>query len=97
MLLGDLGLGALADSPVGLLPDHARRAIAMGRRLLCPPEILLLDEPTRGLSDQAATRLVALTDGARRDGVAVLVTGSPDDPMQGIADETLDLQDGTIR
>ncbi|HWV86289.1 MAG TPA: ATP-binding cassette domain-containing protein [Capillimicrobium sp.] len=95
-LLDALGLAELASTPVGLLPAHARRAVAVGRRLLAPPAVLLLDEPTAGLAAPAAAHVVELLDAARRRGTALLATGAPGGALDDTADHTLDLTDGAI-
>ena len=96
-LLDRLGLAALATTPVGLLPAHARRAIAVGRSLLCPTRVLLLDEPTHGLHDGAGEHLVELVDDARRTGAAILATARHGDAIEALADHTLDLDHGAWR
>lgn len=96
-LLERIGLAALATTPVGLLPAHARRAIAVGRSLLSPTAVLLLDEPTHGLPDRAGEHLVGLMDHARRTGTAVLATARQRDSIETLADHILDLDHGVLR
>ncbi|MGB0557347.1 MAG: ABC transporter ATP-binding protein, partial [Paracoccaceae bacterium] len=46
---------------------------AVARALLTQPDLILLDEPTAGLSPKAASELFALIRDLARDGVAVLI------------------------
>lgn len=56
-----LGLDAVADRPVGLLPLGSGRLVEIGRALATGPRVVLLDEPTSGLdaheSEQVASTL----------------------------------------
>jgi len=49
-LLIDLGLGDFADEPVSAIGYGQQRQLEIALALSCDPEILLLDEPTAGLS-----------------------------------------------
>lgn len=96
VLLDGLGLSRLIDMPVGLLPAPARRAVAVGRALLCPPGVLLLDEPALGLDARAQAQIAELLEGARGAGRGVLATTAPGEPLEALADHTLTLDRGRI-
>ncbi|SRR6266540_1432478 len=49
-LLGSLGLRDQAEVTAGELSHGARKQVELGIALACDPEILLLDEPTAGMS-----------------------------------------------
>ncbi|MCZ7631162.1 MAG: ABC transporter ATP-binding protein [Microthrixaceae bacterium] len=51
LILERLGLGGLADVPVGSLPTGQARLVELGRALGARPSVLLLDEPASGLDD----------------------------------------------
>ena len=55
--LGSLGLSARADEPAGTLPHGDQRLLEIAMAVAQEPDVLLLDEPTQGLSpeDTSAT------------------------------------------
>jgi branched-chain amino acid transport system ATP-binding protein len=53
-----LGLSALADTPAGLLSHGDQRLLEVAMALAQRPEVLLLDEPTQGLSVEETARTV---------------------------------------
>jgi branched-chain amino acid transport system ATP-binding protein len=53
-----LGLGPLADQPAGLLSHGDQRLLEIAMALAQAPRVLLLDEPTQGLSVQETARAV---------------------------------------
>jgi branched-chain amino acid transport system ATP-binding protein len=60
-LLGSLGLRGNAHAIAGALSHGAQKQVELGIALACDPEILLLDEPTAGMSaaeTHSAVRLI---------------------------------------
>jgi ABC-type multidrug transport system ATPase subunit len=49
----ELALGSFAEKPVERYSSGMRARLALGRALLGHPEVILLDEPTRSLDDDA--------------------------------------------
>ena len=54
-----LGLTAVADRPVGLLPLGTGRLVEIGRALATGPRVVLLDEPTSGLDAHESEHVAA--------------------------------------
>jgi branched-chain amino acid transport system ATP-binding protein len=59
-LLADVGLLEYAGTPAGLLPYGRKRALEIATTLALDPEMLLLDEPTAGMTHEDVDRIAAL-------------------------------------
>ncbi len=74
-LLDRFGLGDYADQPVNELPGGVRKLIDIAMALACRPRVLLLDEPTSGVSSEEKfplmDRVMAALEG--EDAAAIFV------------------------
>jgi branched-chain amino acid transport system ATP-binding protein len=59
-LLDDVGLSEFVDVPAGQLSYGRKRALEIATTLALDPEMLLLDEPTAGMTHDDVDRIVAL-------------------------------------
>ncbi|MGF1658776.1 MAG: ABC transporter ATP-binding protein [Rubrimonas sp.] len=57
----------------GRLSGGQRQMVAMGRALMLDPKLLLLDEPTAGLSPKYMERIFEIVRDVRRAGVSILL------------------------
>lgn len=95
-MLDTLGLSALADRhPYDLSGGEMQRA-ALGKLLLLSPDILLLDEPTKGLDAVARDALAALFRSLRDEGRTLLLVTHDVEFAAGLADRCSLLFDGGI-
>lgn len=92
-LLGRLGLAGQTDAPVSSLSGGEQQRVAIARALATAPQVLLADEPT-GAVDEQATREIAqrFADLAHDDGLLVLVA-THDPVVAGYADVVLRIRD----
>jgi branched-chain amino acid transport system ATP-binding protein len=72
-ILTSVGLGDLADRQAMALPYGQKRALEIGLTLALRPTLLLLDEPTAGLSLEDVARVVEPIRRIARDRTVVLV------------------------
>ncbi len=72
-ILTSVGLGDLADRQAMALPYGQKRALEIGLTLALRPKLLLLDEPTAGLSLEDVARVVEPIRRIARDRTVVLV------------------------
>lgn len=73
-MLDLLGLSGLGDEPIESLSLGKGRLVEVGRALMGRPRLLLLDEPSSGLSrDETATLAATLRDVQREQGFAILL------------------------
>ena len=79
----------------GLSGGNQQKCI-IGRWLLTRPDILLLDDPTRGIDVGAKAELYALIDRLCRDGVGVILTSSELPELLALADRIIVLAEGRL-
>lgn len=72
-LLERLGLGEVAGESVSALSYGRRRRVEIARAIAAQPTVLLLDEPTAGMTPAEAKEIGELIRSTSRDGLAVLL------------------------
>jgi sulfate-transporting ATPase len=72
-IIEHLGLQAVASTRAELLPTGTARLVEVGRALATQPRVLLLDEPSSGLSAAETDTFAALLRGLAATGTAILV------------------------
>ncbi|MCU1454551.1 MAG: branched-chain amino acid transporter ATPase [Acidimicrobiales bacterium] len=79
---------------VGLLSGGQRQMVAMGRALMTSPAVLLLDEPSAGLSPKNQDEVFARVDQVKRAGVSVVMVEQNARKCLQIADTAFVLDQG---
>ncbi len=96
-LLHDVGLASEADSIGGTLSYGFQKQLELGIALASDPEILLLDEPTAGMSPQETSDTIALVKRlAEERGLALLFTEHDMEVVFDIADKITVLHQGVV-
>ena len=94
-LLDDVGLTEYADTPAGLLSYGRKRALEIATTLALDPQMLLLDEPTAGMTHEDVERIVALVRRVRT-GRTVLMVEHNLSVVQGLSDTITVLARGQV-
>jgi ABC-type branched-subunit amino acid transport system ATPase component len=72
-IIQHLGLQAVAETRTELLPTGTARLVEVARALATQPRVLLLDEPSSGLSASETDTFATLLRGLASTGIAILV------------------------
>ena len=95
VLLADVGLSELADSPANLLSYGHKRALELATTLALDPRVMLLDEPTAGMTHMDVDRIVALIRRIRA-GRTIVVVEHNLSVVAGLCDTVTVLTRGTV-
>jgi len=78
------------------LSGGQQQMLALGRALMQNPSIMLLDEPSLGLSPKLQKELFAMIKKLKQDGISILIVEQNAKKAIEIADKTYLLEDGRI-
>ena len=95
--MADLGLAGLAGRHPLDLSVGQRERVALAAILVAEPGVILLDEPTRGMDPEGASRLAALLRRHADAGAAVMVATHDPGFAAAVADREVVLTDGVLR
>ena len=84
------------EQPVGQLSGGNQQKVLMGRWLLRGPEVLLLDEPTRGIDVAAKFAVYHLIDDLARQGKGIVVVSSEVEELMLLCDRIAVLSAGRL-
>ncbi|ONI71335.1 sugar ABC transporter ATP-binding protein [Actinosynnema sp. ALI-1.44] len=85
---------ASVRDPVSALSGGNQQKVVLGRMLLTEPELLLLDEPTRGVDVGAKAEIYQLLGQAAQRGMGVLLASSELAELVGVCDRVVVLRGG---
>jgi ABC-type sugar transport system ATPase subunit len=91
-----LGIKAALDAPARTLSGGNQQKVVLGKWMVRPPRLLLLDEPTRGVDVAAKAEIHRQLREAARRGIAMLVSSSEYDELLELCDRILVLFRGQI-
>src|SRR5207245_1685979 len=78
------------------LSGGEQQMVAIGRALMAKPKMLLLDEPSLGLSPIAFEKVISAIEKINREGVAVLLAEQSSERAMEISDRTYVLENGRV-
>lgn len=85
-----------AELPVTSLSGGNQQKVVLGKALMTGPEVVLLDEPTRGIDVGAKSDVYHLVGTLAQQGLAVMFSSSELDEVMALADRILVMADGKI-
>ena len=81
---------------VGTLSGGNQQKVVLGKWLAQEPQILLLDEPTRGIDIAAKTDFYKVLGTLARDGVGILIGSLDDSELLDVCHRIVVLRDGKV-
>ena len=84
------------DIPVKQLSGGNQQKVVLGKWLMTCPEVLFLDEPTRGIDVGAKAEIHTLTAELADEGVAIVLVSSELPEILGMSDRVIVLHEGRI-
>jgi putative ABC transport system ATP-binding protein len=94
-ILGELGMGPRLRRRPGELSPGDRQRVALARACACGPDLLLVDEPTRGLDAPSGDEIMDLIESRNALGATVVV--ATQDPARGRrARRLVQMRDGQV-
>ena len=93
-LLNSLGLGAVAGQVAGQLPHRDQKALALAMALATGAELVILDEPLAGLTDQEKAETTTVLRRLREQRITVLLVEHDMKAVMGVCDTVTVLDHG---
>src|SRR5215211_810486 len=85
------------EEPVSNLSGGNAQKVVIGKWLMRNPQVLLLDDPTKGVDVGTKAEFYALLNRLSEQGKTILLYSSDDEELIGLCDRVLVVHDGKIR
>jgi ABC-type lipoprotein export system ATPase subunit len=95
-LLGELGMGALADRTIAGLSGGEQQRVAIASGAACAPRLLLVDEPTSQLDTVSRDQVIELLHRINRQIGATVVSVTHDGAVAAAMSRTVTIRDGRV-
>ena len=95
--LGAVGLSDVRGKTIRSLSGGNQQKVILGRWLLTDPDVLLLDEPTRGIDVGAKSEIHKLMTKFAREGMGIIMISSELPEVLGMSDRVVVMQEGIIQ
>ncbi len=88
--------GGSIEGPVSHLSGGNQQKVVLARTLARDPEVIILDEPTRGVDVGAKSDIYRLMDGLAKEGRAILLISSEMNELVSMSDRIVVLHEGKV-
>ena len=96
-MIGRLNIKTPGDTQVvRFLSGGNQQKVVLGKWLTMQPDILLMDEPTRGIDIGAKEEVYKLMESLARSGMAILFVSSELEEILGMSDRVIVMHEGRI-
>ena len=85
------------EQPIGLLSGGNQQKVAIAKGLMTRPQVLILDEPTRGVDVGAKKEIYQLINKFKGEGMSIILVSSEMPEVLGMGDRILVMHEGRIR
>ncbi|HTJ94539.1 MAG TPA: sugar ABC transporter ATP-binding protein [Pararobbsia sp.] len=85
------------DTPAGSLSGGNQQKVVLGKWLCMDPQVVIFDEPTRGVDAGAKSEIYALMRELADRGVAILMISSDMEEVIGVSDRVAVMHEGAIQ
>ena len=85
------------DEPVSSLSGGNAQKVVIGKWMMREPQVLLLDDPTKGVDVGTKAEFYALLTRLSEEGKTIVLYSSDDEELIGLCDRVLVMYDGKIR
>ncbi|MBE6544145.1 MAG: ABC transporter ATP-binding protein [Ruminococcaceae bacterium] len=86
----------MEKKPAGNLSGGQQQMVAIGRGLMANPKILILDEPSIGLSPIMTENVFEIINSIKKTGVSVLISEQNIEDVLSLADRAYVIQQGSV-
>jgi len=91
-LLRRFALVDFADEPLAAVPTGVARIVEIARALAAGARVLLLDEPSSGMSEQQVAEFAETVRALRGDGLSLVLVEHDPELIAAVSDEVLELR-----
>jgi ribose transport system ATP-binding protein len=84
------------EQPIGLLSGGNQQKVAIARGLMTRPNVLILDEPTRGVDVGAKKEIYQLINQFKAEGLSIILVSSEMPEVLGMSDRIMVMHEGRV-
>lgn len=84
------------EQPIGLLSGGNQQKVAIARGLMTRPNVLILDEPTRGVDVGAKKEIYQLVNQFKEEGLSIILVSSEMPEVLGMSDRIIVMHEGRL-